>query len=1228
VSSIWNSDGLHQAASSSVHLIVLNESNSPFGAGWTVAGAQRAYVQSDGVLVTDGSGSATFFTGNCAPNTNCTFAAPSGEFSTFKLSYSNYHRLYPDGTDLNFYLDGRIVMHSDRFGNYNFYTYNGPNGTLNMIQDPVYYGIIFGFEDGSGGWKVGTLRSIQTPGGRTAWFGVDGNNDLRQTLNVDQAYWEYTDYDGSHRLNHYRDRRAGDWNFSYASDGTLASQVAPTVTINGTAQRPTTTQVGPSTNVINAIQGTVGYQGNPIPSSIDKRGRLTNPRGGATYYTLNLWGQSTLTTDVLGRNTTSVYDANTGQLTSITKPNGRNIQYSYDGPRLTYVHDYGTGQTVNTAYELTYSRPTHVWGNTVEQWFYYTGARLDSSRYGSSNSAVTKYVTDAKGRVWKSTDPAGHADSTFFGPAGGLENIDSTVAPGHRVTAYRYDAYGRTRAVIPPSGYGDSTIYDLLNRVVGKVNIYTQRRTSWTYDALYLTTITDARANSTTYTRNALGWTEREHRAGSANDLVKTFDANGNVLTSQNRRQQTVSFTYDALDRVTQKSMASGNIVYAYGWSDDFASASNGASVDTMFYDAADRLARVKTWRGGTWSWYNLQYTYNPDGTRARLDATSNMWTGNRGPQYSYYPSGALQYLTDFGKQSALSVNGENLATTLGFPSIANTVSNNTTHENYENSFTPGTNADYRLGVTGSLDAAGRISERLRHADNDSLRDFSYNPDGSLATRRLWSSTQPSCTFTADAGIVCTEGSYNLVGSETYSYDEVGNLMNGVTSIDYPGNRIRAANGYSFDYDADGNLISKTGPGFTQTLQWNEVGQLTSVTTNGHTTNFTYDGFGRRVSGDTYYLYDGANLFMELTSGGNVTAEYAYLPGTDHPLMVSRGTELLYFAMDPTSGSVHGLIRDGDAVVRAQYGFTPFGQLEAGSFDNTQNGANPLRFAAREYDASTGLYYFRSRYYDPQVGRFISEDPVGVSGGINLYAYAGNDPINGSDPMGTSFIPIGKAFKWLNKRTGGFAAAALGFGVTFLAAAAGPLTWSAALQGTSEAFGAMALGSFAAATVETVARGSPDAFGTIFRRDFNTAGAILGTEALVAATVGGGITAVGVNDNGPIQGFVESKKKLIGGGGFTLGPASFLTGEGSSTKAWLTAHELGHTIQFIALSAIGSGGGGILSYQWYPYLVMGGFGILGEMTDEANRLVSTGAIPDAGRWWECFASSLGGGACR
>jgi RHS repeat-associated protein len=209
---------------------------------------------------------------------------------------------------------------------------------------------------------------------------------------------------------------------------------------------------------------------------------------------------------------------------------------------------------------------------------------------------------------------------------------------------------------------------------------------------------------------------------------------------------------------------------------------------------------------------------------------------------------------------------------------------------------------------------------------------------------------------------------------------------------------------YWFDYDADGNLSSKYGTALQQqTLTWNALGQLVSVVGGGPTTwQLTYDGFGRRVSktmnGVTKrYLYDGDNLFMELDNGGAPVVEYAYW-GLDNPHSMKKGGQTYYFVQDPVGGSVKGLVRQSDNSVQAQYGYTMFGYPEGTTIDNV---GNTLQFAGREFD-ETGLYYNRARYYDPLLGRFISEDPIGLEGGINLYAYASNDPVQFRDPLGLS----------------------------------------------------------------------------------------------------------------------------------------------------------------------------------------------------------------------------------
>ena len=106
-----------------------------------------------------------------------------------------------------------------------------------------------------------------------------------------------------------------------------------------------------------------------------------------------------------------------------------------------------------------------------------------------------------------------------------------------------------------------------------------------------------------------------------------------------------------------------------------------------------------------------------------------------------------------------------------------------------------------------------------------------------------------------------------------------------------------------------------------------------------------------------------------------------------------------YYLTEISAGSVWGVI-DSNATIKNHYRYAPFGLLE----DSSETIGNTLRFTSREYDRETRLFFNRARYYDPELARFVSEDPIGLNGGQNQYAYVANDPINSTDPSGTCII--------------------------------------------------------------------------------------------------------------------------------------------------------------------------------------------------------------------------------
>ncbi len=204
-------------------------------------------------------------------------------------------------------------------------------------------------------------------------------------------------------------------------------------------------------------------------------------------------------------------------------------------------------------------------------------------------------------------------------------------------------------------------------------------------------------------------------------------------------------------------------------------------------------------------------------------------------------------------------------------------------------------------------------------------------------------------------------------------------------------NQLTQWKGASLTYDANGNLTSDG----TNTYTWNARNQLVSVS-GPVPASFQYDPFGRRVSktigGTTQYLYDGANPVQEI-SGTSASANLL-TGGEDEYLQRTDSAGARSFLTDALGSTL--ALADSTGALQTQYTFEPFGNT---STTGTAT-ANSFAYTGRELDA-TGLYFYRARYYNPALGRFISEDPLGFgSGDTNLYSYVGNRPLDYNDPSG------------------------------------------------------------------------------------------------------------------------------------------------------------------------------------------------------------------------------------
>src|SRR5712664_5014386 len=271
---------------------------------------------------------------------------------------------------------------------------------------------------------------------------------------------------------------------------------------------------------------------------------------------------------------------------------------------------------------------------------------------------------------------------------------------------------------------------------------------------------------------------------------------------------------------------------------------------------------------------------------------------------------------------------------------------------------------------------------------------FSYDNDSRRTSLTLPNGVSMNYSYDAASqltGITYKNGSTTL-GNLTYSYDLAGRRTGiggsyarsgtpqAVSSASYNvNNQLTQWKGASLAYDANGNLTSDG----TNIYTWNVRNQLVSIS-GGASASFQYDPFGRRVSktigGSTQYLYDGANPVQELS--GTTASANLLTGGVDEYFQRTDSAGAQTFLTDALGSTV--ALADSTGALQTQYTFEPFGNTSVTGAATT----NSFAYTGRELDA-TGLDFYRARYYNPQLQRFISEDPIEFSGGdVNLYAYA------------------------------------------------------------------------------------------------------------------------------------------------------------------------------------------------------------------------------------------------
>ncbi|MFV3287037.1 RHS repeat domain-containing protein, partial [Pseudomonas sp. NY15356] len=301
----------------------------------------------------------------------------------------------------------------------------------------------------------------------------------------------------------------------------------------------------------------------------------------------------------------------------------------------------------------------------------------------------------------------------------------------------------------------------------------------------------------------------------------------------------------------------------------------------------------------------------------------------------------------------------------------------------------------------------------VEHAYNPIHRRYQYDPAGELV--RTLDKLRGEIKYEYEAnGQLRSRDTGSLIGSEEFRYDAAANRLdfNARQFDKVRDNRIKQWRDQEYSYDPWGNLIEKrSGHSKLQTFAYDCENRLVRAETvvNGKLESrgeYRYDSLGRRIAKQAEingeveqkrFLWQGLRMLREETPGQSIL--YFYEPGSYAPLarvdqVEGEGQKVYYFHTDQIGTPLE--LTDSEGEIVWQLTYRSWGEIEQFAVNKLEQN---LRFQGQYFDNETGLHYNTFRYYDPEIGRFISHDPIGLLGGFNLYRYV-SSPVTGIDPWG------------------------------------------------------------------------------------------------------------------------------------------------------------------------------------------------------------------------------------
>ncbi|MGD0557188.1 MAG: LamG-like jellyroll fold domain-containing protein, partial [Streptosporangiaceae bacterium] len=849
----------------------------------------------------------------------------------------------------------------------------------------------------------GLPTSMTDPDGNTTYYSYDEAGRLAETTEPSEPVETYTaaggdttvtadpetltGYDTFGDTTETENADGGVTTYGYDADGRETSETLPSYTPPGSSSA-ITASYSKTYNDLGEVSSATDALGNETSYGYDQLGDLTGETtpAGTTSWT---------------------YDTNGDQL-SETTPTGAETAATYDflGRQLTSTQverDTASGTTADYTTDYTYGTGGYLWKSVTPDGVttlrgYDAAGELTSVEDGAGNT--TDYGYDDLGQQDKVTYPDGTATETGYDALGDVTSVADLDSDGDtlRSESATYDGDGNELSATGYRGYTTSYTYNPDGTTATEVQPVTSSSsitTSFGYDADgNETRYTDGNGNDRYYTYNPWGLEESEvepstSQYSSVADSTTTYayDADGRPATETEPGGVTITDGYNDVSELTSESGTGAS--------------SAETPTRTFGYDADGDLTSAST--------------SNTASASSASNATSEAWTyddrgdvltssGSAGStSYTYNGDDLVSSVDDAAGTTSYTYDGDDRLSTIDDPATSTTASYSYNDDSQVSEISYGSDAQYY----DYDDLHELTSDRLETSAGSTVASVSYgyDPDGDIT----------SMDTTGLAG----------AADNTYTYDEADRLAswdNGSATTDY-------------GYDADGNLTTDGSKTYTydardeltsdgtDTYSYAANGDLASETSSTGTEDSSFDAYGEQVtSGTQTYGYDALGRVITDTGSTSTSPSYTFSYQGTSTTLASDGTNT--YTWDPSGTTLTGIgssggTSDGVLALTDQHGdvvadftadstsvtgstaYDPWGDVTATS--GTVSG--DVGYQSEWTDPATGKVSMGARWYTPSAGGFTSADtaqvnPVPDSAAANPYAYAGDNPVNATDPTG------------------------------------------------------------------------------------------------------------------------------------------------------------------------------------------------------------------------------------